>query len=141
MNPEYKIINADERLVERFLKTLSRGAASFRYFNKRPVSSIHNHLITIVIVNKFDCPVAYGHLEKENNVVWLGVAVADDYVNKGLGKLIMKYLIHFSKSIKEPVIYLSVDHNNFVAQNLYTGLGFIKTKDFKSYGVFELRLI
>ena len=38
----------------------------------------------------------YGHLDKEFNTIWFGVAVADKFKGKGIGKKIMKYLIDYA---------------------------------------------
>jgi RimJ/RimL family protein N-acetyltransferase len=141
LKPGTKIVAANEQLVETFIKNLKKGASHFRYYDKRPVSCIHKHLLTIMITDEFEMPMAYGHLEKEDDILWLGIAVGDDYLNKGFGKIIMKQLIDFAINKKESMISLSVDDDNHIAQKLYISFGFIKTSEFPGRYVFELKLI
>ena len=141
MQNNYQIVDADEHLVEEFVKKLNTGAVSFRYYNKRPVQIINNHLITLVIKNEYNIPVAYGHLDKENGTLWLGIAVADNYLNKGLGSLMMQHLVDFARSHNEPVITLSVDIENVAAQHLYGKFGFKKKSDMHNHLIYELKLI
>jgi len=35
-------------------------------------------------------PVCYGHLDKENDIIWLGIAVAEQYLRRKLGTIMMK---------------------------------------------------
>jgi GNAT superfamily N-acetyltransferase len=141
LTPDIKIVAANEQLVEAFIKNLKKGATHFRYYDKRPVSSIHKHLLTIIVTDEFETPMAYGHLEKEDNILWLGIAVSDDYLNKGLGKIIMRQLIDFAIDKKESMISLSVDGDNHIAQKLYTSFGFMKIREFPGRYIFELKLI
>ena len=139
MPPEFQIITADEQLVERFLAKLAKGAAQFRYFQKRPVSIIQNHLTTAIMLDKASHPVAYGHLEREGQHLWLGIAVADDHINKGLGKSMLNYLVDFAANKGESAVRLVADKNNFIAQGLYQSAGFAKIAEHPAYYLFELK--
>jgi len=138
--PEFQIVPADEQLVERFLAKLVKGATQFRYFQKRPVSIIQNHLTTAITLDPVGGPVAYGHLEKEGGKLWLGLAVADDQVNKGLGKSMLNFLVNNAADKGERTINLAVDKDNFTAQGLYQSAGFEKICDYPTYYLFELTL-
>jgi ribosomal protein S18 acetylase RimI-like enzyme len=117
-------------LINEFLNNAGDSLITFRYFRSRNVEIIKNHLITYVISLEGKI-VAYGHLDKDGDVVWLGIAVAESYQGKGLGKMMMAQLIEYAKINNLSRIDLSVDVENRVAQKLYEGLGFIQynTKD------------
>ena len=91
---------------------------NFRYFVNRDLNCIKNHLVTYLgyLENK---PIAYGHLDKEDNNVWLGLCILENQQGMGFGKEMLNYLIDFSykNSIKE--IKLTIDIDNFKALNLY----------------------
>jgi ribosomal protein S18 acetylase RimI-like enzyme len=69
--------------------------------------------------------VGYGHLDKENDKIWLGIIVADKHQSNGFGNLIMDDLI----SKYDGEIYLSVDKDNLKAQELYKKKSFINLKE------------
>jgi GNAT superfamily N-acetyltransferase len=140
LQSDYKIIKADEPLVALFIAKLKKGASFFRYYARRPISIINNHLVTLVLISEENIPLAYGHLEKENNIVWLGIAVADSYQNKGLGKIMLSHLIETARFKLENTISLSVDKNNYIAQKLYRSFGFVQTSDLPAQLIFELKL-
>ena len=116
----------DTKLVETFLAHAGNSLSSFRYFNKRPLTIISNHLVTVLAI-KDDVPIGYGHLDRDNGCVWLGVAVADFMRGKGYGKIIVECLL--KRAIENGVneVTLSVDKNNLAAINLYCHFGFVKT--------------
>jgi ribosomal protein S18 acetylase RimI-like enzyme len=138
--PQFKIVPADEQLVERFLAKLVKGAAQFRYFQKRPVSIIQNHLTTAITLDPRGGPVAYGHLEKEDGKLWLGLAVADDHLNQGLGKSMLNFLVNDAADKGESAVCLAVDKDNIIAQGLYQSAGFAKIGEYPAYYLFELTL-
>lgn len=138
--PEYRLIPATETLVDKFISSLIMGKVNFRYFQKRPVNIINTHLLTLIAVEESGNPVAYGHLEKEEGTLWLGIAVADDHYNRGLGTMMMKKLIDSAKEKDETAISLSVDKNNIKAQKLYLKMGFFQTAEFLDRLTFQLKL-
>lgn len=125
----FKKINfSDVYLINKFLGTMKEGKTTFRYFENRSLEVIKNHLITVLLVND-NLPIAYGHLDKEDNDVWLGIAVSDNYRGKGYGEKMLKYLIKYAKVKNIQQIKLSVDNNNIPAINLYKKYGFIEYKE------------
>jgi RimJ/RimL family protein N-acetyltransferase len=114
----YKILQANEQLIDQFLKNAGHSLDNFRYFKKRPISIIENHLCTVVLA-KGDIIVGYGHLDKENEKIWLGICVAEYETGKGCGKIIMNFLVEFARSQNFKEIYLTVDSVNTYAISLY----------------------
>ncbi len=112
-------------LLQQFIKVAGDSLLTFRYFATRPLSIINNHIIT-VIITEADQPVGYGHLDKENETVWLGIAVSENARRKGLGTQIMQYLINKGKEKNINVIDLMVDTDNVSAIRLYEQFGFKK---------------
>lgn len=105
-------------------KTLER----FRYFKSRSVDVLDDHLVTFVI-RQHEETIGYGHLDKENETVWLGIAIAEKYHGYGLGKLMMQALLSYARLHQVPKIKLSVDKINKAAIPLYEQLGFEVTKE------------
>lgn len=127
-NFEFKRISInDVEQIELFLNNSIEVRKSFRYFEHRPISIICNHLVTVLIYLN-DIPVGYGHLDKENNTVWLGIAINEAYQGIGLGNRMMKYLIDVASEYKVKTISLTVDKDNSTAIYLYQKIGFIKQK-------------
>jgi len=91
---------------------------TFRYFNSRSINIIKNHIVTIVgIVDEL--PIAYGHIDNEYNINWLGICVLKEFHGNGYGKKILNYLINYIYFNNIPNIQLSVDIDNYIAINLY----------------------
>lgn len=119
-------------LINDFLNNAGeKTLETFRYFEKRPLDIISNHLCTFIFVEEGLC-VAYGHLDKENSTVWLGVAVAQNFLGKGYGIKMVQELINAGKQFNISKITLSVDHTNIPAKSLYEKLGFVLSKKEKS---------
>ena len=129
----------DVTLLQQFIDEAGASLKSFRYFQKRPLEVIKNHACTFLLVDDEE-PVAYGHLDKEDNTIWLGVAVIEAYLGLGLGAMMMKKLIEFAKENNIPVIKLSVDNNNSSAISLYKKLGFILHEKKEGFNFFNLTL-
>jgi len=102
---------------------------SFRYFNKRPINIIENHILTILLLNN-NIPIGYGHIDFEDNKYWLGICILEEYQGKGNGKKIMDYLLNNKKIDK---IYLTVDKNNINAIKLYKKYNFNIIEEFDTY--------
>ena len=105
----------------------------FRYFNKRDISCVQNHFVTLIGVYE-NKPIAYGHIDVENSSKhWLGISVSNEYHGKGFGRQMMKAIIEaFEKSQIED-LYLTVDKENTVAVELYKKFNFTITKDESYY--------
>jgi ribosomal protein S18 acetylase RimI-like enzyme len=75
-------------------------------------------LVTLLLIEN-DIPIAYGHLEPENNTTWLGICVLPEFSRKGYACKMMTALIDKAKKLNINSIYLTVDKNNERAINLY----------------------
>jgi ribosomal protein S18 acetylase RimI-like enzyme len=124
-------------LLEKFLFIAGNSLTTFRYFNKRPLSVIKNHLITY-IMEVDGLPVCYGHLDRENDIVWLGIAVAEKFNNKGLGMIMMKSLLSYAKEAGVKSISLAVDNDNRAALKLYKKHGFKLKETGPSFSIYTL---
>lgn len=111
-------------LINDFLKNAGDSLSGFRYFNTRSLDVINNHLITYVISVDSNI-IGYGHLDKDGETIWLGIAVAEAYKGKGYGRVMMNHLIDFAKAKSITSIDLSVDADNIKAQHLYQSFGFV----------------
>lgn len=104
---------------------------SFRYFNKRDINIIENHILTVLLLldNK---PIGYGHIDFDEKY-WFGICILEGYQGKGYGKKIMDYIFNHNiiKNLNE--IYLSVDKSNKIAIKLYEKYGFIIKKECDTY--------
>lgn len=70
-------------LIEEFIKLAGSSLDSFRYFEKRPNNCIRFHYVTVLILED-DKPLAYGHLDSDDGITWLGIAVIEDAKGMGL---------------------------------------------------------
>jgi ribosomal protein S18 acetylase RimI-like enzyme len=129
LNQIQKITSKDEELVNKFIQNLGSSAQSFRYFAKRDIAILNQHLVTYLYVEN-NKPLGYAHLDKEEDIIWLGIAVVEDAIGKGIGKKLMSQLIIFAEQNNIKTIKLSVDSNNTGAIALYKNFGFeiIETK-------------
>lgn len=119
--------NNTRDLLSQFINELSENPIpSFRYFNKRNIDCIKNHIYTVVWTEN-NKPVAYGHLDIEGDKTWLGVCVLEKYQGMNLGKFIVSVLIDTAKR-KGKDIHLSCDKENIVALNMYLKNGFFIVK-------------
>lgn len=98
--------------LDDFIKIIGSSSDSFRYYNSRDSSVINNHIVTFLLYD--DEFVGYGHLDEEDNKVWLGICVKEGCHGRGYGKKIMKKLVGHDGDI-----YLSVDAINTRAIRLY----------------------
>jgi ribosomal protein S18 acetylase RimI-like enzyme len=105
---------------------------TFRYFNKRNIDVINNHLITLMLVNE-ELPVGYAHIDFYDNKYWFGICILEKYQGNGYGKKIIEYIFNNDKIISIDKIYLTVDKINNVAINLYTKFGFTVNEIFDTY--------
>lgn len=132
-------LDEDLQLLKDFIKRAGDSLATFRYFSKRPVSVIQQHLCTILISND-NIPVAYGHLDVESDKVWLGIAVTASHKGKGYGAKMMGLLLEKAQENNCREIFLSVDKKNIPAINLYQRFNFVVRKDFNE-DVFIMSLL
>ena len=118
-----KITIIDIAVLTNFIQNAGQSLKTFRYYEKRDFKIISNHLLTILLFFN-NIPIAYGHLEIEDNKTWLGIMVSESEKGKGYGKVVMSHLISFCKKKNLSSIFLSVDKKNENAIHLYKKFGF-----------------
>jgi|688.fasta_scaffold04394_20 GNAT superfamily N-acetyltransferase len=125
------ITNTQEHisLLEAFLNDAGTSLKTFRYFGKRPLDIIKNHKYTILLLNDNEVPVAYGHLDLSDDVIWLGICVSENHMGKGYGHLVMEDLLQKADSEGILEITLQVDKVNYIAVNLYKKFNFITSEE------------
>ncbi len=128
------------RLLENFVENLGDAINTFRYFTKRDLNIVKKHIASFLVLEN-DAPVAYGHLERVDGIVWLGVCVLPNYQGRKLGMMVMTELIAKAKKKKIPEIYLTVDKSNDAAINLYVQLGFAEIEVFDDYVKYKLSFV
>jgi perosamine synthetase len=110
--------------VAAFDSRLIDGRSAFRYFDKRRHDVVLAHDRTVML-KRDGKDVGYGHLETENGITWLGIAVADSERGKGLGKILMRKLLGEAAAIGRPEVRLRVDTTNLRGIQLYRQCGFV----------------
>ncbi|MEY4307911.1 MAG: hypothetical protein RL422_114 [Bacteroidota bacterium] len=119
-----EVIDKEFENLNCFLANAGSSLITFRYFSTRDVGVIRNHIYTILLINDNSEPVAYGHLDPEDNKVWLGICVSEKFINQGLGSIIMASLTEKADSVFINELYLQVDIDNVSAVNLYKKFNF-----------------
>ena|ERR1700741_4250442 len=135
-----QIIYPETKLLQKFIDTAGNSLRSFRYFNTRPLDVIRFHLCTWLLLENGE-PVAYGHLDQEGGIVWLGIAVIEGKNGKGYGSAMMDKLIAFGGKEGIERIKLSVDNDNEAAIALYLKNGFKLSAEKEKFSFYELELI
>lgn len=123
-------------LLEKFVANAGKSLETFRYFSSRPFSIVKNHVCTWVIEEGGSVE-AYGHLDREGETIWLGIAVAEHAKGKGFGKKMMQRLMESALALGLPKVKLSVDHINEAAIRLYLQSGFILIEKRETFGFYE----
>lgn len=131
-----EIENSNLEILKKFLNSLNEEKENFKYFENRKLSAIENHIYTMILLEN-DNPVAYGHLDKENDKIWLGIVILKEYQNMGYGKKIMEHLISVAREKSIKLINLSVYKNNESAIRLYEKFNFRKTNSNDSSYFYE----
>ena len=108
-------------LLHSFLQ--NRLPSTFRYFDKRPITIINNHILTIVGTLD-NHTISYGHIDLENNTFWVGLCVLPEYHSRGFGSMMLQFLILYAENNNISRLTLSVDITNNSAINLYKKYGF-----------------
>jgi ribosomal protein S18 acetylase RimI-like enzyme len=134
-----KITYPHTKNLQDFIDTAGKSLKSFRYFTSRPMDAIRFHLCTFLILEK-DQPVAYGHLDQESGITWLGIAVSEGNEGKGYGRAMMEKLIETGKAEGVKKIKLSVDNDNETAIALYLKNGFALKEKKEKFSFYELEL-
>ena len=133
------ITKKNRTLVTSFIENAGESLTTFRYFESRPISILDNHLVTYVLKIE-DQIIGYGHLDKEEENIWLGIAISSKFKGQGLGQLMMQALIASAKILSLKEITLAVDKINEKAINLYTKNKFKIIKEGATNLFFKLEL-
>lgn len=119
-NENIKVIKIDEtntKLLEEYIPKIN--SVNFRYFNKRTIECIKNHILTLLfydtINNKY---FAYTHIDYYNKY-WFGIYIDNEYRNKGYGNMFLNYTLNHENLKEINEINLSVDDDNINAIKLY----------------------
>lgn len=131
--------NRGKELLERFLSTANSSLKGFRYFASRDYEIVNNHICTLLLLKDGE-PVVYGHLDKDGDDIWLGIAAIESQKGLGFGKLMMRQLIERAYSHQLSRLVLRVDKDNAAAFNLYRSNGFLvdeSDKNASSYLMFK----
>lgn len=130
-----RVNKEDRQLIHRFLVNAGTNTLrSFTYFDSRSLDILDNHVVTLVLEDDDKSIIGYGHLDKEDETVWLGIALSQGHKGKGLGKVIMDALISSASEEGVDEIKLSVYRDNVPAQRLYEKFGFkLSDQNEKSY--------
>ena len=119
-----KIEFAQRYQIREFLSSLGNSSKTFRYYHKRPLSIIKNHIVTLLAFDNNNLPIGYGHLDPDGVKVWLGICISDKWQRRGIGTQMMNHLIREAKAHRLAEIYLSVDADNVAAIDLYKQFNF-----------------
>jgi GNAT superfamily N-acetyltransferase len=93
MNMVIKSVNLNSKEeINKFLNNAGNSLSKFRYFKSRDLSVLRNHWLTILGYDDNN-PITYGHLDSEEEKLWLGICVAEGYKGRGLGKQTMQKLV------------------------------------------------
>jgi len=121
-----------EELVKEFFTQNSSITNLFRYYTKRPYNVIKDHLYTALYFFDQTC-VGYGHLDKDKDTIWLGLAVTPYEQSKGIGTKIMEDLL----AKRSYQITLSVDRSNTKAIKLYKKFKFDIVDQHENYFIMK----
>jgi len=107
-------------LLTDFLNDSGDSLSNFRYYETRSLDVVKNHVMSFLL---YDCNicVGYGHLDREEDNIWLGICVKENYIGMGYGNIIMNQLTNSHVGS----ILLSVDKVNKSAINLYKKYNFV----------------
>ena len=134
------INNNNFHLISEFIENAGDSLQTFRYFKNRSLDSVNNHLHTCVLTID-NVSLGYGHLDYENGIVWLGIALSQHSTGQGFGKKIMSHLIKIAITKKIKNIQLSVDISNHSAISLYKSLDFNFLEKNKNYYVMKKNIL
>ena len=127
-------ITKDKKVISKFIENMGKSSDTFRYFNKRSVDAIDNHLLTCVFNEEnINYPIGYAHIDYDGEKFWFGVCVSDGFSGRGIGKELSKYIISEYFKMKEQDLFLSVDKVNDVAIRMYSKLGFSVETEMPNY--------
>jgi ribosomal protein S18 acetylase RimI-like enzyme len=107
-----------------FENICGQSVNTFSYFLKRELSVIKHHIATNLVFDDLT-PIAYSHLDREDDKVWFGICVGQEYVGRKIGSFLLDHTIQQAIENKCEQIDLSVYKDNLPAINLYKKFGFM----------------
>ncbi len=131
-----EITENNNNLLQDFISN-NKLPNTFRYFNKRTIDVIKNHLITIILLDN-ELPVGYAHIDFDDNKYWFGICILENYQGMGNGKKMMEYIFNNEKIKNIENIYLTVDKININAINLYKKFKFNIIDEKEYYFIMEM---
>ena len=131
-----EITENNNNLLQDFISN-NKLPNTFRYFNKRTIDVIKNHLITIILLDN-ELPVGYAHIDFDDNKYWFGICILEKYQGMGNGKKMMEYIFNNEKIKNIENIYLTVDKININAINLYKKFKFNIIEEYSFYLLMKL---
>ena len=112
---------------------------TFRYFNKRNIKCIEDHILTIIML-EHKKPIGYAHIDYDKKY-WFGICILQEYQSKGYGRKIMEYIFNHEKIEEIGEIFLSVDVNNDKAIKLYKKYNFNIVEENNIYYIMKKYII
>ena len=131
-----EITENNNNLLQDFISN-NKLPNTFRYFNKRTIDVIKNHLITIILLDN-ELPVGYAHIDFDDNKYWFGICILENYQGMGNGKKMIEYIFNNEKIKNIENIYLTVDKININAINLYKKFKFNTIEEHSFYLLMEM---
>ncbi len=116
--------NDNLHLLKEFIASLGEAGKTFRYFDTRDLTVLKNHLATLLFVGEDGKALAYGHLDKAGEKVWLGIAVLPFAQGKSLGIRMMDVLLQEAERRNITIVYASADEKNEPIKNVLRKFGF-----------------
>lgn len=126
-------------ILEDFLSSAGNSLQTFRYYDKRDINVTENHICTYILMEN-NRPIGYGHLDQENDIIWLGIAIIEAAQGKGYGKKMLVKLFEKATELDIKTINLSVDADNEKAIQLYKKNGFVFQKTINKTQFFQKKM-
>lgn len=121
-----KLIHIQETNLHLLHQFIDKNTSKhFRYFEKRDITCIQNHIYTVILQNNENEIMGYAHIDYESGIHWVAICVLEDYQRKGHGKYLLQEIIDFAQQNNTETLQLSVDVDNSIALHLYLKQGFI----------------
>lgn len=114
-------------ILNNFIETMNDKR--FRYYDKRDISIVKNHILTIILLNDTEY-VGYAHIDYEDKY-WFGIYINPKYRKRGIATRLLNMILCHKNINKINNIHLTVDIENNEAIRLYLNNGFnvIKSND------------
>jgi ribosomal protein S18 acetylase RimI-like enzyme len=130
----FEITQNNKHLLLNFLK--NDIPHTFRYYNKRTIDVMENHVITILLINKTE-HIGYAHIDIDKGEYWFGICILEKYKNLKFGTKIMNFIFNDEKIKKLNKIKLSVDKINIFAIKLYNNFDFKIKEEYDNIYIME----